>query len=225
VDLSRGVLEPDEVPNVVTTPNLIQDFNVGVGLSRILQVKERSPSPVLASEVSPQILLEDLRLTPFPARRSVQFARRVTGAGGADRVWFGLNCRGYVGGLANDRLVVHYIRYNTDEAVAVEVALEVGRASGVGGLAGDFANLVSPELQAGSGTQLTDFTGGLSGSSADATDANAQLFLVVPGESAILPGPWILSQGEGIFVHDNRGGTPLNVRHSAFFPATEWPGT
>jgi hypothetical protein len=224
VDVSRGALSPSEVPSIVTTPNLIQKFDYGAAVSRILQVKERSPFPVVGSEIVPTVQLEDIANSAFPSVRRFVFGQIQTGDG-VGRVWWRLNNRGQVGHAPSDRVVVDEIQIMQSQATTGTWALEVGRATAVVGLNAGFAIYCDPFNPDNPSDQLSDFTAGGWGLTAALTGANAQFFLVGGGLLGVarIPGPFIIGQGQAVHVHQEQVMAAGSAGGVMFF-GREWPG-
>lgn len=219
IDVSEGFPRPAPAGFSV---NLLQQFDYGLGLSRILQLKERSPAPNLGTEVVPVLIVDELKKSAYPPRSFVIASRLVSG-GGVTKAWVGVNCRGASASqisVQNDRLVVHWIRINVSSVTNLN--LEVGRTSGVIGLSGGFAMRCDSTLdQPAVGALRSDFTGTLVGESADAADGDAQNFIAVANQECVFDGPFIIGQGEGVFVYQQPA-VPATL--SVTFFCEEFPG-
>lgn len=218
VDVSEGFPRP--AAGILST-NLIQQFDYGLGLSRILQLKERSPAPTLGSELVPVIIVDDLKKSSHPPRSYVIGSRTLL-CGGVNRGWVGVNCRGSAStspAAVNERLVVHWIRVAV--SAAMTMALEVGTTSGVVGLNGSYAMRCDSTRDVPAvGVMRTDFTGTLVGeSAAQVPDTYAQQFYAVQNQETRLDGPWIIAQGEAVFVYQ---ATPAAGTISATFFCEEY---
>lgn len=219
VDRSRGI---PFAPVAVTTPNLIQQ-DIGLQVSRLLQIKERSPSPTLGDQVIPVLVVDQLVNSAYPPHR-VGFFGGLGASDIANRAWVGVNCRGqapFPNSRESDKLAVTEIVI-TDISGGNRFVLEVGRAAGVNGLVPGFASYADTSTKQGPATALTDFFAGLSGQSADAPDAAAQMLGQTQiGGVLVIRGPFVIGVGEGVFVHTLNVGIADFV---AWFRCEEYPG-
>lgn len=222
VDRSAGFEVRPSTPPLLT--NLIQKFEIGNALSRMFQIKERTPSPTLGMEVMPVVLVDDMLKGAYPPRRRVTYSQTVgPGAPGLNSRVHTINCRGSTTDPERakfDKLVVHEIMILHAFGGTTQWELHVGNTSGITGLASLFAQLDDTTFdQPAVGEKESDFTSGSQGESPDVFADVGNLFLVPPNVMYRINGPFIIGQGECIALR-----APATAAGSAvMFRAEEWP--
>lgn len=217
IDESVGGIRPSVSP---TAQNLIQQFAHGLGLSRVFNLKERSPAPVLQDTVQPVVLVDDLRDGAFPPRREVW---------GGDTQVGGVNphFHGIFGGSAEerplDRLVVLEFYLSQNFGVNVQWQLFIGTSLPIPGFAGatraahyaDSSNSPTP------GIAESGYTVFMRGDTPGGFATTGLTFQTPTGASLVrVRGPWILARNEVLGVWANVANANMS---GILWHAVEWP--
>lgn len=220
VDMSEGFPRP---PAGTITSNLIQEFAHGLGLSRLFQIKERTPAPTFGSEVVPVVLIDDQLQSAYPPRQNVHGGTtQGPGAPGVSPRWSVVRCRGqFPTPSTEDRLVIHNFRFHNGAAADADLFFFCGFP---------FASLttvvstnmfVSVAAPFPAGLPQSDFSHFVTGEDAAALPVTPSRLTVPPNQTVLIEGPWVIGAGQVMGVRSTGAIATLT---SCFFNCTEYPG-
>lgn len=206
----------------MATTNLIQKFSHGLGLSRLFQIKERTPSPVFGSEVVPVVVIDELLKSAYPPRQSVHGGTtQGPGAVGLMPRWSAIRCRGnFFQPNVEDRVVVHDFYFHNGSGFIADLFFFCGFDFDL------FTTVVSTNCFVSNpaglpvGFTQTDFTHFVTGEDAAAIAVTPPRFTVPANQTVRFTGPWVISPGQVVGVRSTGAITDLTA---AFFNCTEYP--
>lgn len=220
VDESEGY--PARAPAALTT-NLIQKFSHGLGLSRLFQIKERTPSPTFGAEVQPVVVVDELLQTAYPPWLNVcGGTTQGPGAPGLQPRYHAVRCRGAPSTDPNpeDRLVIHEFTWNA--VFAADLFILIGFDYSLFGVGIQSTNMfIRNVAEYQPGLPQSDFSHFIVGEDPAALPITPPRIAVPANTNLTIRGPWVIGPGQIMGV---RTTVPTALGPSTcWFTCTEYP--